>query len=109
MADTQNKQNSQATLLKEYEERLTPEEAWEEATATKEDPRNILATGEDARQQIAKYEWDSNPQLWKILLDPRRVPCLRETMMTGIVGGFFGLGISAIARGVLPILKDSNY
>lgn len=99
MPETTDTQN-QPALIKEYEQPLTPEEAWEEQTATKEDPTNILVTGDEARKQIAKYEWENSPPLWQLFLDPRRVPCLRETLMTGIAGGFFGLGLSAVILGL---------
>ena len=86
-------------LIKEYDEKLTPAEAWDANAAVTEDPKAIALTGEDVKREISRYDWEESPQLWKAFLDPRKVPCLRETTMAGIIGGAFGMGMSTFARG----------
>merc|ERR1712100_562300 len=86
-------------LIKEYKEPLDKDEAWEAVTSVKEDPKNVAVTGRDIKEEMKKYEWEETPSLWRALLDPKKIPCLRETGMAGIIGGAFGMGMSTFARG----------
>lgn len=77
------------------EKPLDPEEVWEERIAPKEDPEAIVTTGE----AIRKFKWRDTPNLFEIFLDPRRIPCFRESMMSGITAGFMGMGLSIAVKG----------
>merc|ERR1711974_96168 len=87
------------SLITEYDEPLTPDEAWEAVSTVTEDPKKVALTGEEARREISRYDWEETPSLWKALLDPRKIPCLRETLMAGIIGGAFGMGWSTVKTG----------
>ena len=86
-------------LIEEYDEPLSPEEAWEAVSAVTEDPKSVAITGDEIKREISRYDWEETPSLWKVFLDPRKVPCLRETVMAGIIGGAFGMGLSTFATG----------
>ena len=92
--------NDGVQLIKEYKEPLDKDEAWEAVTSVKEDPKNVAVTGRDIKEEMKKYEWEETPSLWRALLDPKKIPCLRETGMAGIIGGAFGMGMSTFARGM---------
>jgi hypothetical protein len=96
-------------LVEDLPEQLTPEEVWEERITPQVPASAVVAKGRSKVQD--ELQWANTPSVGKALLDPRRIPCLRESLMIGIVGGAFSMGAFTIWKGNIQssILKKLIY
>lgn len=67
-----------------------------------------MTDSEDSQQQPAPRERGlfELQAMDKFLLDPRRVPCLRSSLMTGLIAGVFSCAASLIITS-MPSLPGS--
>lgn len=73
---------------------------------SKESGEGTYAGVEDVEPEVARRNAEvqstsiaAPPTLGQVLLDPRRVPCFREAMLVGIVGGFFAGSSFGLIKG----------